>query len=45
MRAYPTEIHPIWFKVYGVPPADLEGQVAQAAVIVADIGWAHWSCA
>lgn len=39
-----AQIHPIWFKVYGVPPADLEGQVAQAAVIVGDIGWAHWSC-
>ena len=40
-----AQIHPIWFRTYGVPPADLEGQVAQAAVIVADIGWSHWSCA
>ena len=40
-----AQIHPIWFETYGVPPAGLDGQMEQAARIVADVGWRHWSCA
>ena len=40
-----AQIHPVNWPRFGVPPDDLDGQLAQAAVIVAALGWSHFSCA
>ena len=40
-----AQIHPIHWARFGMPPDDLDGQLAQAAMIVAALGWGAWSCA